>query len=785
MKYYFLPARVFCLILSLVSGIVSLSVFAGSSQQFHLDIPTINEDIEVDGEFNEPAWQQAAQVMLKYETSPGENIAAPVTTYAKVYASKTSLYFAFIAHDPSPDKIRVNLRDRDKSWGDDMVGIKLDTFNNARLAYQFFINPYGVQSDSIENELTGQESDAWDGIWYSKGKLTDQGYQVEIQLPLRLFNFDDRNPLQTWGIELIRFYPRNETHRISTHQIDRNVSCQLCQLGTASGLAGATQGKDLQLTPSLVADQSSQRDVAPTQPWSDENNVEVGLDLRWGITPTTLLNATINPDFSQVEADAGQLDVNNTFALFFPEKRAFFLDNKDYFDTQLDLLHTRNIGSPDYGLKLTSKTDDHTFAILAANDTQSQFLVPGNLSSDIAVIDEQSHNVATRYRFDPSKQFSIGGLVTLKQADEYHNYLASADIKYQPTKHDTFTAQYAHSQTAYPDDLFNQFCGRDDCSNDIDVCYIGNCAVNERVLRTNKDGEFSGRMFNLSYKHERRNWYASTNYESIGSDFRADLGFIDKVDINKFVAGGGYIWYPENNFFNKIDLGGDWDITHNQNNERLEQETEMYIEFNGGLQSFIGAGIVQRERVGRRHNPSIIDIDDNTSIFNQTLGWFYTSFTPIGSLKLELDSSYGDDIDFANDRPATTTMLNPGIEWKLTESLVLDISHRYQTLDVDDGRLFTANLSDMRLNWQLSLNSFIRLSSVYTRIERDPDLYKYQQPDKLYQDIGNELLYGYKLNPQSVFYLGYSDAFIANDDIDSLTQNEKTYFMKLSYAWLL
>jgi hypothetical protein len=145
----------------------------------------------------------------------------------------------------------------------------------------------------------------------------------------------------------------------------------------------------------------------------------------------------------------------------------------------------------------------------------------------------------------------------------------------------------------------------------------------------------------------------------------------------------------------------------------------------------------------------------------------------------------GDDIDFANNRPAKVQMFNPGLEWKLTESLVLDISHRYQILDVDDGRLFTANLSDVRLNWQLTLNSFIRLSSVYTQIERDPTLYLYQRPDKRYRDLGNELLYGYKLNPQSVFYVGYSDAFTANDDLDSLTQHEKTYFMKLSYAWLL
>ncbi|MGB6135129.1 MAG: DUF5916 domain-containing protein [Shewanella sp.] len=771
--------------ISLLTYLLSPYVHAGSSQQFHLDIPTVNEEIDVDGDINEAAWQQAAQVMLQYETSPAENTAAPVNTYAKVFASNTSLYFAFIAHDPTPDNIRANLRDRDKAWGDDMVGIKLDTFNNARLAYQFFINAYGVQSDSIENELTGQESDAWDGIWYSKGKITEQGYQVEIQLPLRLFNFDDRHPVQTWGIELVRFYPRNETHRLSTHQIDRNVSCQLCQLGTASGLAGATQGKDLQLTPSLVANQNSQRDVSPTGPWTDDTNVEAGLDLRWGITPTTLLNATINPDFSQVEADAGQLDVNNTFALFFPEKRAFFLDNKDYFDTQLDLLHTRNIGSPDYGIKLTSKTDDHTFAVLAANDIQSQFLVPGNLSSDIAVIDDPSHNVASRYRFDPSKQFSVGGLLTLKQADDYHNYLVSGDIKYQPTKQDTFTAQYAHSVTQYPDEFFNQFCGRDDCAQIIGDCDISECAINERVLRTHKDGEFNDGMYNIAYEHQRRNWYVSSKYESIGRDFRADLGFIDKVDLAKFVVGGGYNWYPDNHFFNRIELGGDWDITHSQNHERLEQETEMFIEFEGGLQSYIAAGIIARERVGRRHDPSNIAINDNTTMFEETLGWFYTHFTPIGSLKLELDSYFGDDIDYANNRPASVNMFNPGVEWKITESVVLDISHRYQTLDVDDGRLLTANLSDLRLNWQLTLNSFIRLSSVYTRIKRDPSLYLYQSPNHLYEDLGNELLYGYKLNPQSVFYLGYSDAFIANDDVDSLTQNDKTFFMKMSYAWLL
>ncbi|NKF50370.1 carbohydrate binding family 9 domain-containing protein [Shewanella sp. WXL01] len=770
--------------LASLSCLPFLSAHAGHSDNFHLDIPTLDSGATIDGEFDEPQWANATEVELKYETSPGENIAAPVTTKVKVYATNESLFFAFTAYDPEPEKIRANLRDRDSSWGDDQIGIKLDTFNNAKLAYQFFVNPLGAQGDSIENELTGNESDAWDGIWYSLGKVTDKGYQVEVELPLRLFNFP-KVDAQTWGIELIRFYPRNETHRLSTHKISRDNSCQLCQLGTATGLVGLEPSQDIQLTPSLVANRESSRGLTPQTPWDDENNVEAGLDIRWGISPTTLLNATINPDFSQVEADSGQLNVNNNFALFFDEKRAFFLDNKDYFDTQMNLLHTRNIGSPDYGLKLTTQQSEHTFGLLAANDEQTQFLVPGNLSSDIATIDEPSYNIASRYRYDANSELSVGAMITMKKSDDYHNYVASTDVKYQPTEHDTITAQFAHSKTQYPEDLFQQFCRGDDCSAPAPDCDFTNCNYNERVLRTKKDGEISDNVYRIKYVHDRRNWWGQVYYISTGEDFRADLGFIENVDYSKLVAGGGYRWYPSDSFFSSVQLSGDWDVTHNQAGEQIEQETEMSLRLEGGYQSYIAGGIVHKNRVGLRLDPSKLAIEGNTDDFDVTLSWLYGYFTPIDPLKLELDINYGDEIDYANNQLGTKTMFNPEVEWKITESIALDVSHRYQTLDVEQGRLFTANLSDLRLNWQLSLNSFIRLSSIYTHIERDPSLYQYRNPDKVYQDLGNELLYGYKLNPQSVFYLGYSDAFVANDDIDSLTQNDKTYFMKVSYAWLL
>lgn len=761
----------------------SLIANAGQENQFNIEIPTLSGSIKVDGHFDEPQWKNAATTEITIETSPGENITAPVTTEVKLYSTDTSLFLAFTAYDPTPSQIRANLSDRDSVWGDDLVGIKLDTFNDARLAYQFFVNAYGVQMDSIENELTGSESDAWDGIWYTAAQRTETGYQVEIELPYRVLNFDN-SAKQEWGVELVRFYPRSEQHRLSSNQIDRNNSCQLCQFGVMTGMSNLEQGNDLQITPSVVFNRNSQRPLALNSDWESENDIEPSLDIRWGITPSTLLSATINPDFSQVEADAGQLDINNTFALFYPEKRAFFLDNKDYFDTQLNLLHTRNIVSPDYGIKLTSKVGDHTFATLATNDTNTNFLVPGNLSSDIASIDEKSQNFAGRYRYDIGKALSMGALVTAKTSDDYHNYVTSVDVKYQPTEQDTFIGQYVVSDTQYPLGFSQTLCSSDDCLPDID-CDLNDCGVNERVLRTNSPDSIRGDMYLAKYEHETRNWDAVAQYQSVAEDFRADLGFIEKVDFSKFVAGGGYTWYPESSGFSKIRLSGDWDISHNQAGEKLEQEAEAKLAFDGLLQSYTAFGVVNRQRVGRRHDSASLAVKNNTQMFDETMGWFYANMKPARTLFVELDVNYGDSIDFANDQLGTKFLLNPGVRWNVTDSVKLNVSHVYRTMDVDDGRLFTANLSDVRLSWYIDIHNFIRVSSVYTHIERDPSLYLYGSPNKEQQNLGNEILYGYKLNPQSVFYLGYSDGLKSNDSIDSLMKTEETYFMKMSYAWIL
>ena len=756
--------------------------FAGDSQHPNVEIPTLTKKAKIDGFIDEPHWQLATEVSLNYETRPRENETAPVKTTAKIYATDKSIFVAFKAFDPNPDEIIANIRDRDSSWGDDTVGIRFDTYNDSKLAYNFFVNPYGAQADSIENELTGNESDAWDGIWYSAGRKTEDGYHVEMELPISMFAFDDSLDIQTWGIDFIRYYPRSENHRIANNKLDRNNNCNLCQIGTATGLKGATQGSGIQITPSIVASRNSERDLHPNTPWDNETDVEPGVDLRWAITPSTLLNATINPDFSQVEADAGQLDVNTTFALFFPEKRPFFLDNKDYFDTQYNLLHTRNIASPDYGLKLTSKADAHTSAVLIAQDSETNFLIPGNLGSQVASLDDKSTNIAARYRYDATTNLAIGTLVTIKKSENYHNYLASSDLKYQPTPQDTFNAQVAVSQTEYPEFLRNDL-----------GCDIRDC---EPYLRTSKDGSFNGNFYRLRYAHDRRNWGLFANYESFSDDFRADLGFIDQVDFNKFVTGGRYNWYPKNSFFNEIRIGGDWDISHNDNNELIEKEVEANIRFFGQYQSYFGIGMVDRSKIGLRQTAGDLDdlkqnatlaIDDNTTLFEETFLWSRLEFDPVSNVSFGMSVNYGDEIDVVNNQLGKNLRISPDIEWDILDNLSMEISHTYKRLNVDDGRLFTANLTDLRLNWQFSVKSFLRLSSVYRDTERNLELYKAEfRPNfKLSSALSNEILYGYKLNPLSVFYLGYSDNSIENDDIDSFEPNERRIFMKLSYAFVI
>lgn len=737
-------------------------------------IPNLHGDINVDGNIDEAVWQSAALISLDYITRPFENTTPPVTTTARIFENGNMLYIGFSAQDNDPDAIRALFRDRDQVWDNDLVGIKLDTFGDSRLSYQFFVNPNGIQIDAIENEMTRTESASWNAIWDSGAVITKNGYNVEIALPFRIMNFLDSDGPKQWRAELVRFYPRENNLRISNRKVDRDNACTLCQMGQIEGFAKAKQGKNLTIVPYAVVSGSRSRSIERTDDWQSADNQEVGADINWGITSDMMLQATINPDFSQVEADAGQLAINNPFALFFPERRPFFLENADFFSTQHDLVYTRNLGAPDVGTKLTGRIDNHTFGLLVANDEDTTFLVPGNLGSRVARLGKESHNIAARYRFDVSDALSFGTILTGRKADDYNNVVTGIDSRYQITPTDTLRVQVLTSETQYPDTLFQRFCDQDCTQRD---------NYSESALRTQSSSPRNGVSYVVDYRHEEREWFFLANRKSTQADFRADLGFESTVDRHKSVIGGGYIWWQENDWWNRFEFSGDWDITHNDDGELIEREVQAQLELNAAYQSFMSLQWVKRDTVGLRADRSSLAIDGNTTRFTEEQVSLYAETRPNKTLYLENFVRYGDRIDLLNNRLGKQLLIQPKLTMNLGNHFQATINHEYNNIDVNNATLFTANLTDLRLSYQFSAKQFLRLALVYSDVKRNKENYLFDVRERD-RNLGTQLVYSYMINPLSRLFVGYGDAAIANDNFPGLRRFEQTIFAKFSYAWL-
>ena len=756
------------------------SIFAAVAQErpASLSIPYAKASVLVDGDLSDEAWKTAKVVELNFVHRPFDNTKPPVNTTAYIFEDGNTLFVAFKAQDPEPEKIRSFLRDRDGTWGQDMLGIKLDTYNDGRLAYQFYVNPLGVQTDSIENEMTGNESASWNGIWQSEGRITDTGFEVEMAIPLRLLNFEESDDMKTWGMEFVRFYPRSEQYRISHVPFDRDNACNLCQMGEAQGFKEAKQGTNLAIVPTVVLGASRERDPTETNDWDYDNVQEPGLDVNWAISPEISLQATLNPDFSQVEADSAQLNINNTFALFFDEQRPFFVENADYFTSFQNLIYTRNVNAPDYGLKLTGRKDQHSMGVFVANDESTTFLVPGNLGSSVASFDEKSTNLAARYRFDYSDRLAVGAVVTARNADNYHNYVASLDIKYRVNEQDTLRAQLIQTDTQYPDDLFIEFCSND-CTAAEDLT--------EAALRVQGSDSFSGQAYYIDYRRENSDYDVRVTRLKTDENYRADLGFQSRVDREVNIIGGGYNWWNENAWWNRIRLSGDWDQAHNMDGELLERELEAQIAVWGEYQSYAQFGALKRTRVGLREFSDRLDIVNNATYFDEKSMSLYVETKPNQYLTFSNFVRVGDAIDFANNRLGDQLIIEPTIDVNVGTHVRLRVRHTYSELDSNNANLFKAHLSDFRMTYQFDQLQFFRVTLAYSDITRNLDNYLPEIVDDFdgnTQSLGIQLLYSYKLNPLTKFFIGYADSAVNNDDINKLRTNGQSVFMKFSYAWL-
>jgi hypothetical protein len=707
------------------------------------DVPKVDSAVKVDGILNEAIWDDALLLEIGYEVRPSENVPAPVKTEFLMAYDDARLYCAYKAYDPHPSAIRARLCDRDHLWDDDWVALVLDTFNDQRRNFLLVCNPLGVQADNIET--TSGEGAEWDPIWESAGRITDWGYVVELAVPFSSLRFQRSEEDQVWGIDAIRSYPRTVRHHLGLFPRDRNNNCYLCQADKIVGFAGVRPGKNIEIDPTFSTVHTQSRKALDEDFGDTESSYDPGLSAHWGFTPNLTLSATANPDFSQVEADAPQLDVNTQFALSYEEKRPFFLEAADYFHSRLSVVYTRTLRDPNWGVKVTGKEGPAAIGLFVVEDDVTNIIFPGSQGSNGTSLDTKSIASAARYRHDLGSSSTLGFFLTDREADDYHNRLAGIDGELRFTRTDLIRVQGLASQTAYPATVADEF--------------------------GQPEGDFEGYAYDLNYLHATRglDWYVV--HRKIEPEFRADLGFMPQVGNRYSEAGWGYTWHNDgDNWWNMLNFGADYEYEDETDGDLLHKGVAYWFDYAGLSESWLDLWGFYGKRKYKGQ-----EFDG---------GWvvFEAGFWPTGRFFCYLAGSAGDAIDYLNERDADHITLNPAMEYNCGRHLHFEISHTYEKLDVAGGRLYYANAGRVKAVYQFNLRSFFRAIVQFKDTRRDTSLYIEPEEPKE-QEVETQFLFSYKVNPQTVLFLGYSDLHLGDDEF-RLTQSNRTLFAKIGYAWI-
>ncbi|HEY0406266.1 MAG TPA: DUF5916 domain-containing protein, partial [Pyrinomonadaceae bacterium] len=498
-------------------------------------IPKFDKPPVLDGKLDEDVWKQATVLKDFYQIQPGDNIAPSKPTEVLLGYDSRHLYIAFRAFD-EPDKVRSTVAKRDNIFSDDYVGFFLDTFNDQRKAFEIFFNPLGVQGDGVITEGRGEDFSV-DLLLDSKGLVNEHGYIVEISIPFKSLRYEAGKG-KLWGAHFFRRIKRFNNELDSWMPFSRSVGNDLSQAGHITGLEGISTERTIELIPSLTLSETGRRvgSFSPAPGIIDGGRMvnepvkfDPGLTGKFGISPTMTLDFTLNPDFAQVEADQLVVTTNQRFPIFFEEKRPFFLEGIDIFRTNLLAVHTRAIVDPDAAVKLTGKKGRNTFGFLLASDNgpgnlsaddrgrlnacheQQTLDIRANLTPDICrndnIIDKNAYIGVLRLKHDVGKSDStIGMLATTYNFIEKHNQLGGFDGRFRLNKQTVFDFQALGTTSR------NFF-------------YDPN--TDRMSYRTG-----NGFAYATTYDVTGRNWGWQLYGEGYTQDYRADVGFVGRVNSN-------------------------------------------------------------------------------------------------------------------------------------------------------------------------------------------------------------------------------------------------------------
>ena len=449
--------------------------------------------------------EQMVEVGGFVESAPTDGRVSTQKTVAYLGHTATTLYVVFVCFDTSPRLVRAHLARRENVLADDNVSVLLDPFQDRRRGILFQLNPVGVQADAAWTE--GSQPDySYDQVWDSEGRVTSQGWMAEFAIPFRSLRF--RQGVQGWGVVLTRNLPRNSETDNWPH-ISTNVSGTLPQEGTLRGIEGVTGSHNLQLNPyALAQNEKTLNSLDPMAPYFSSRKIEgtAGGEAKAILHDSIVIDATINPDFSQVESDQPQFTVNQRYPVYFPELRPFFLENANYFSTPINLLYTRNIVHPEFGVRITGKVGGTNLGLLAIDDREpGETFGPGDPEYKRKAL----YSVG-RVSQDLGKGSSIGAIYTDQEFAGSWNRIGGVD----------FTARMSEKWTAQGQAVESSTKGLDGSYSAGPASYL----------------EFTrqGHAFNFD-----------NTTKDYSTGFQSQVGFIQTTDFYQDSNHMNYQWYPK------------------------------------------------------------------------------------------------------------------------------------------------------------------------------------------------------------------------------------------------
>ena len=777
-------ATSWCFLLCAIAIFPASAIDDDPDTDFNVQAPRITgEEIVVDGFLDEEVWSKAALFSGFSEYLPVDGRAATDSTHVLAWYSPTAIHFGIRAFEIHGE-VRATLADRDKIGGDDYIQIVLDTYNDQRQAVLIGVNPLGQQSDGVlrDSERGGMFNSSAgafntdlspDYVYESKGRLTEHGFEIEIRIPFKSLRYQS-DLVQNWGFNVIRKVQHSGYSSTWTRVLQGEASF-LAQNGTLADLTDLRRGLVLDINPEVTG--TSNRGAGNAK-FDNDLRDPLGLNVRWGVSNNVTLNGTVNPDFSQVEADVAQIQFDPRNAVFVPEKRPFFLDGIELFRSPTTLIYTRRIANPLSAVKLTGKTGGTNIAVLSAIDNKAQYLTD---------LDARYFN-ALRVGYDLGGQSTIGLTYTDKVDGNNWNRVAAFDGRAVFSKIYSITYQAGMSFTG-----------------------DSGAAVSAPMWRF------------VASAATRRNGLSFTS-RAFHHDFNAESGFVGRVGIAQMTIVPRRTWFgPEGAFVESFSGGltfdGTWDYDRftrgtGPNDRKLHFNTGYSFRggWSGGTSVFYESFKYPEElytnyfierRDGTGSPIDTVAYTGTNRLVN--LGFWSSLNTPqLNSFSGSLFVVAGRDDNFFEWAPADIFFATLRLNWNPTDQLRFNLLYNHQQyIRVDDrSNVGLRRVPRLKAEYQVTPSIFVRLVGQYDSNYRDalrdnsrtddPILIKNSSTgefsrttERRSNNIRFDWLFSYRPGPGTVFFFGYGSSLSEPETykFQDLQRNADGFFIKLSYLF--